>query len=451
LRIGGSKLRTRIRQSSGSLTRFEIVCSLLLGGFFVALSLGPRIPLPIDVGRRVDLRIHEIIVVILTIMAVYLVIWKKSPGKLITPWSPWFLIAFVSIVSTLFVKSMLAREQLFLNLGYSFRALMFFAISVSIFSVAYNCKSGLRNITLPLMLFAFIVNAFHMILNSLQGKNSFIEDLNGVAIQQYSPGLLGEPNALAAGVFFVFFLIVFAQQRSVSLKAQISLTMGIIISLVCVYMTNNRSAMVMAVFAMVLELYGSISRKTNLRTIFYASILIIGAVSFFLLNPRGSSETVSGALSYGRLPQWTGSLDLLKENPILGWNFGFNEAHHAFLRLWGEFGAVSALLFLTLLVVVLLRAPRIESQGASVTKDQHQKTSQMGLQNDDYWVRVLKQFLAVLLIGGLLTDSFTPVQSWDLLAFSFGMAWATWSGLGAESTKLSLKVKGEHEAKFESQ
>lgn len=443
LKNGGSKLRMRIRQCSGSLTRLEIVCAVLLGGFFVALSLGPRIPLPIDVGRRVDLRIHEIIVVILTMMAVYLVIWKKTPTKLISPWSPWFLIAFVSLVATLFVKTMLAREQIFLNLGYSFRALMFFVISVSIFIVAYNCKSGLRRFTLPLMLLAFIINAIHMILNSIQGKNAFIEDLYGNAIEQYSPGLLGEPNALAAGTYFVFFIVLFAQWRSRSLTAQLFISLGVVVALVCIYMTNNRSAMIMAVVAIVIQLVSSIIRRNHWASTFYALILVSGAVSFFILNARGSSETISGALSYGRIPQWTRSVDLLKENPIFGWNLGSNEPHQAFLRLLGEFGIVTAGLFMALLAVILWRSPGIERKWNSETQGDSLKVMQVELRNDHYSLRVLKQLLAVLLVGGLVTDSLTPVQSWDLLAFSLGMAWATWHAGRPEPTSFSHTVKGE--------
>lgn len=448
-----SRWRIRASRRPKTFIRYETLCASFLGIFFLALSLGPRIPLPIDVGRRVDLRIHEVLILTASLIVIYSLTYKRNPKRLVSPWSPWFLIAFLSVTLALAVKTTIAHEQLLLNLGYSFRALMFFTISVTVFVIAHNGGTSLRRFTLPLICAAFGLNAVHTIFNGVRGRNSFIEDLNGKVTEQYGPGLLGEPNGLAAGVFFVYFLVVFAQWRSGSLKAQLLLSVGVIISLTCLYLTNNRSAMVMAVVVLVLQLLSSVNRKAYPMTVFYALILALGAASFFVLNPRGSSETVGEALSGGRIPQWTRSLDLIRENPIIGWNFGSNEAHHAFLRLWGEFGAASAVLFLILLMIILWRNPRRELPVVLAAQDQtrYKTISQMSSPSDDSWLRVLKHFLAALLVGGLLTDSFTPVQNWDLLGFSVGMAWATWTGSLYGPSRVSHQATMKCKAAIEGQ
>lgn len=406
-----------------NLGRVRTLAALSLGAFFLLLTVGPRIPLAIEIGRRVDLRLHEILFVGMLLVGIYFLINQGQFVSLRSPWYPFFGLSFIIVSLSLSLKVITTSSNLLMGLGYSYRALIFFFMSVVVANIAIRAGSGTTTIVIPTILLAFILNSVHVIWHSVHGSKTLFADNTGTLVQLYSPGLVGEPNALAAGIFFIYILTVLVQWHSTSMRQNLLIFLGLIVTLVCIYSINNRSAMVMAAMALVILIGTSLARRELKKAFFACVLLLTGLFSFFAVNPRGSAEGPIDALSNGRWPQWERALDLIQVDPVLGWELGTNEAHQAFLRLWGDWGLVGGLLFIVLLISMLIRSPGRE------TTD---------LIDGGLWVRVLKMFIIVLLVGGLLTDSMTPVISWDLLSFSVGLAWATWG-----ANKAAQKMPGE--------
>lgn len=389
----------------------EKVSGSLLALFFLALTLGPRFPLAVDVGRRADLRIHEILLVFFLVIVSFSIKQTRKITNLRSPWSPFLSVSLACLIATLILKLLLSDGNTLRQLGYSYRAVVFFVITFLIGYLAWKAGTYLGTFVIFGILISFSINVAHVISNGLRGSNATMANNEGLLVQLYSPGLLGEPNALSAGIYFVFTLSFFTIWLALKDSFKTWTLLGVMLSLASIFVIDNRSAMVMAGFVLIIGALMAFKRK-NLVALAFQGVIFIGAVIFFFfLSSRGASEDVGTAITQGRLPQWQRSLTLLRQSTVLGWDLGTNEAHQSFLRLWGDWGAISAISLLLLFAVIIVRKPK-----------PHIATTPGNIQ----WLVLLKLFLTSLLVGGLLTDSLTPVLSWDLLAFSVGIAWGTW-------------------------
>jgi hypothetical protein len=304
--------------------------------------------------------------------------------------------------------------------------MIFFALSVIVAILAYIAQPHIKTILIPSILLSFSMNSFYVIWNGIRGVNATFTDAQGEKLELYGPGLIGEQNALAAGIFFIYLLTSMIQWPVSSRREQIYISLGMLICLVSIYYINNRSIMIMAAVAILIGAVLTLARRNFKAFAFSASLLVIGVFAFYFVNPRSTTEGIGEALSLGRLPQWERSISLISSDYFFGWELGTNEAHQAFLRLWGEWGLMASLAFLLLLLYMIMHRPSREvvcSPGSN------------------YWVNVLRMFIVVLLIGGLFTDSLTPVISWDLLSFSVGLAWATWGASAKLSQTAELNSK----------
>jgi hypothetical protein len=332
-----------------------------------------------------------------------------------SPWSPWFAFSFAIIAISLGIKTINSDQNLLINLGYSLRALVFFLISAVVAVLATVGRPMLARVLFPTILIAFTINTYHVISGGISGSNAFIADANGEIDQLYGPGIIGEPNPLAAGIFFVYILVFLMQWNTTTWKQQALLLVGFSLILASIFFINNRSAMIMAGVALIIYVWKSARNRNFTMATIVGSFIVISSFAYAFLTDRGPITEFGAMMTIGRIPQWQSNLDLIQLNPIFGWQLGSHEAHHAFFRLWGEWGIPATLAFLIFLLTVLIRKPN--SQIFAPTDN---------FFTNDFWVKTLKLFVFLLLVGGLTTDSLTPVLSWDLLAMSVGIAWGTW-------------------------
>ena len=196
--------------------------------------------------------------------------------------------------------------------------------------------------------------------------------------------------------------------------------MAILLAVASIYFTNNRSVFFGTVFLLSVFVGALVWQRRIKFAILWAFGLLSAGIALFFLNWRGAMESPLAAIDGGRLPQWHIATALFFESPLLGWNLGSSEPHQAFLRLAGELGTLAAVAVFLLFLKILFK------QSSSVVPRRALSASftpSFDSLQDRLWPLVAKTFLLVVLAMGTLTDSLTPVLSWDLVAFCVGMAW----------------------------
>lgn len=396
--------------------------SILLCLFVLTLTLGPRIPIPLDLGRRVDARIHEIIVVLLA--PLICTVLRLRPADLRSPWYPFMSLAFVAGTGSLILKSVSSEAPL-LSFGYTFRFVMFFLTVIVIYALAMRAGRACTKWVLAAVFSTFILNASYVVLGGLRGTRASLELPGGEIMALYGPGLVGEVNPLSAGIFFIFVLAVLVTFPATRCVARSLIFIGIVLTGTCVYFIGNRAAMLMYGLGLAVYVVQQVRRKQFAETLLTILFAVVSAMFFIVFNTRGGTAVIGpNAVSEARGTQWIRAADLIRENPLFGWSLGTNEAHQAFLRLWGELGLLGMLFFVTFVMSLLLRSGKVVSSPLPFGYHSNDLPAASGTQSHLIsWPRTLKLFLLLIILGGMITDSLTPVMSQDLLALLVGLAW----------------------------
>lgn len=411
------------RLNHGRFCGLSQLTGVLLVVWLILVAVSPRIPVDLDLDRRSDIRLQELLFFVLLPLATFLAV--KNRFRFRSPWFPWFSISALLSTVTLTAKVLFfpPSNQL-LALGYAYRFLIFFAIAFVVSTMAVSATSKLTKWLLIAINVTLVINATHIMVRGIRGDNAQILLYDGRLQPLYSPGLVGEPNALAAGIFFIFVMSVNASYVLVKGRHQRAAFLMLVIAAASVYFTNNRSAFLgVLVLLTVFLICLAWQRRIRVAAVTALGVLALG-VSFFLVNWRGRFESTSDEISIGRLPNWQSSWALLRDSPLIGWSLGEVEPHQAFLRLAGELGALG------LLAIMLLFLRILTKKSDEVPGSLHSGLTYMTEKEfigGRLWIFVTKIFLLVLLAMGVLTDSLTPVLSWDLLAFCVGMAWFSYA------------------------
>jgi hypothetical protein len=405
----------------------EQIAGWLVLAFLLTLSLSPRMPLDLSVGRAVDYRLNELLLAPMAALAAYM--GMRKGFRMRSPWHPFLLAGFAAASAVTVYTIAMHQDSSLLILGHAYRFLVYFLIVLVVAVLRSSTGPRCDRFVIAAVFIAFAINSVFGAAQRLRGETAvYTNSSSGLEIKMYGSGLLGEQNPLSSGLFFVFVLVVLGallKTRSLRLIAYIPLATVCVVSLVLV---TNRSAFASAAVVLVATLWSSLPRG-RLRALITTAALATTALAAVLVSDHVRLDTYSIDLAAAvRLELWATSWNLLMEVPLSGWGLGLgSDPHQAYLGILGEFGILAGAVLLAMFASNLLtRLPSRESL---------QDEAPFGYFQAD-WSWAFRVFLLSLLVAGLLTDSLTPVHPWQLLAFLAGLSWGAWAKSGTAEKRV---------------
>ena len=404
---------------AGEWTVSQRIAMFLLAIFPFALALSPRIALNLAIGRAVEYRLNELLLVPMIISAIWC-LRCSAVSLLRSPWRPMLLVSITGSLLVLVFSIFNDSANSLLIVGYGYRFLVFFVILVTIAILRGIQREPHDAFILSTIGIAFVINSFVVVLQRSRGQRAvYINEYTDQRIEMYGSGLLGEPAPLAAGFFFVMILAVLGAlvvHRQIGAWLYLSSSA---VAFVCILFVVNRSALVGGI---VIAIATGVSywRDKKQQVLFLAAVCAVGVLSALTVGRlfRLDGYSLRQAADI-RLSIWSQGLAATYSDPLRISSSGFGiEPHQAYLRLISEYGVVVGAAILGLLFLMLIR-PRLEFRDPIALMGHR-------IPNLVDWSWSFRAFLLSLLVAGFITDSLTPVMSWQMLAYLGGLTWGVW-------------------------
>ena len=347
----------------------------------VAISLAPRIPLPIAIPeRRFDLRVEDIILIILLLVwLLNLFLWPRiyrSPLiRIIVIYMA--IIVFTSAISILVFSLSPARGFL-----YSLKELEFFLIFLLVLNWI-RTVSDLKIVTGCLLLMG-LVNAGWVAFQFLTQHTGQLLLLspefipgrfqNPTLLQSYGPTLVGEASPLSTGGFFLIVTLLalsfwWHSKGSISRIPYLTLAITFLVALL---LSQSRvtivAALIGGVLLIILAKPLSVARLSG-----FLGLGLLSAVWLFTqVNPvvlqRFAAVNVLNSLSFRYHQIWQPLLERTYEGLLTGFGKGSlglapglesSEAHNHYLRVLLESGLFGLIAFVWLLATIIFLSAKV--------------------------------------------------------------------------------------------
>jgi hypothetical protein len=428
-----------------------------LVALLVAISISPRIELPIQIpARAFDLRFEDLVLLVLVpVWVVWLVRKRRLPASLKT----------IALAFALYLAIALVSSALAIVLGglSPTRSLAYWAkeleyLMILVISATW-IQGALERRFLGLWLIALgVANAAWVGVQLLMGHTSTLLHFPNAPgayqrphlLESYGPGLIGEVSPLSAGAFFmVVFLVVFAAfALAATRNARLRWLALSVLFLVPNFLSQSRVTMAgCALGAGVLALYTRHFRRIAIGFLSVAAVALLasyltGGISTGRLTGLNNIEhsilyrlNISWAPLLGQKPAPTSTVTAAPvkstersfpgrtvEVAVLGHGSGAmgapgvlpTEAHDQYLRVFLESGALGLAAFLLLIGLTARRLfVTIRQLG--------QPSDQRRFMDKTIAIAALATVIAFL-FGATVQDMFLPVLPNELLWFVVGMA-----------------------------
>lgn len=346
-----------------NLPLFLIVAAIVFSPDF---SLGT-----IEGGRSIDIRIEDILIVILGLVwiASFLISGKKKTGKppLFLPILAWLSIGLISVLT----------NWIFMNIGFS-KGFFFFLKEIEFFFLYFYLFYHIRSLNSA----KFIVKTW-IILGVISILLILLQFTISMKYGEYGPGLFIERGPLPSGGFF---LILFANLFNIFLYCcsglniskikKTILALAVLSLIIGVISSGSKTAILGLVMATILSLFFYQMKHRGLKPFFIGlvALFVIGGLFYVISKkiPYILSTRTPIASLFSRVEIWQRQFAAFPENPfnIL---FGLGksafltaeESHSQYVRNFIETGIIGSLIFLFLIFIIIKKS----FQGFSLEKD----------------------------------------------------------------------------------